>query len=123
MQRLILAGLATLFLSTVPVLAGERTVTLSVENMTCESCPYIVRTVLESVPGVIQADVQFPEGTAVVTYDDEETDPAQMTAATAGLGYPSRMIETTGGSPSVAYGLLKSRLAGSQTAAGTISTR
>lgn len=97
MHRLLLAGLTTLWLSSAPVLAGERTVTLAVENMTCESCPYIVRKALERVPGVIQAHVQFPEGTAVVTYDDAKADVAQMTAATAELGYPSHPIETTGG--------------------------
>jgi mercuric ion binding protein len=96
MHRLLLASLTSLFLSTVPALAGERTVRLAVENMTCESCPYIVRTALERVPGVIQADVRYPEGAAVVTYDDEKADVAQMTAATADLGYPSRVVETTG---------------------------
>ena len=34
------------------VAAAERTVTLTVENMTCASCPLIVRKSLERIAGV-----------------------------------------------------------------------
>ena len=97
MKRALLAGLSALYLSTAPALAGERTVTLAVENMTCASCPYIVQKTLESVPGVIKAEVLFPQGTAAVTYEDTETAIAEMTAATARVGFPSHPIEASGG--------------------------
>ena len=51
-------------------LAAERTVTLEVDNMTCASCPLIVRQALTAVPGVSRAEVSYRAGTAVVTFDD-----------------------------------------------------
>ncbi|MDJ1157628.1 mercury resistance system periplasmic binding protein MerP [Chelatococcus sp. SYSU_G07232] len=69
--------------------AGERTVTLAVENMYCAACPIIVRESLERVPGVIKAEVFYRGGTAVVIYDDSKTDMTALTAATANAGYPS----------------------------------
>jgi len=80
-----------------PASAGERTVTLTVENMTCASCPYIVRQTLAAVPGVDQVDVSFEARTVTVTFDDARTDVAALTAATAANGYPSRLVETPGG--------------------------
>ena len=35
--------------------AGERTITFAVDNMTCASCPYIVKSSMEGVLGVAQA--------------------------------------------------------------------
>jgi len=32
-------------------LAGERTITFAVDNMTCASCPYIVKTSMAAIPG------------------------------------------------------------------------
>jgi mercuric ion binding protein len=69
--------------------AGERTVTLSVQNMYCEACPITVRKSLEAVPGVGKAVVSFKDKTAVVTYDDGKTDVKALTNATTNAGYPS----------------------------------
>jgi len=97
MQRFLIAGLAAFFLSTVPGLAGERTVTLAVENMTCASCPYIVQKTLEGVPGVARVDISFEEKKAIVIFDDAKADVAALTAATADVGYPAHLVEATGG--------------------------
>jgi mercuric ion binding protein len=70
--------------------AAERTVTLAVDGMSCGSCPYIVRTVLQEVPGVARAEVSHAEKMAVVTLDDAKTTVAALTRATAGVGFPSR---------------------------------
>lgn len=72
--------------------AGERTVTLAVDGMTCVSCPYIVRSALLDVPGVERADVSFAEKVAVVTFDDTETDVVTLTQATSDVGFPSRVV-------------------------------
>lgn len=69
--------------------AAQRTVTLKVENMTCVTCPYIVRASLAEVPGVSVVEVSFADEIAVVTYDDERTDVAALVAATSGVGFPS----------------------------------
>jgi mercuric ion binding protein len=97
MQRLCVAGVAALALTAASALAGERTVTLAVENMTCASCPYIVQQVLAGVPGVTGAAVSFEQKTAVVAFDDERTGVAALTAATEAMGCPSHPVDGPGG--------------------------
>jgi len=74
-------------------LAAERTVTLAVDNMYCDACPYIVQQSLARVDGVSQAAVSFEKKTATVTFDDAKTTLAALTAATTKAGYPSRAIQ------------------------------
>jgi mercuric ion binding protein len=69
--------------------AAERTVTLAVQNMYCAACPHTVRASLRAVPGVKDVAVSAQEKTAVVTYDDAQTDVKALTAATTNAGYPS----------------------------------
>lgn len=71
--------------------AAERTVTLAVENMYCDACPYMVKKVLEKVSGVEKVTVSFKEKTAVVTMDDAKADVKDLTAAAAKAGYPSAL--------------------------------
>jgi mercuric ion binding protein len=80
-------GLGLLASST--AFAGERTITLAVQNMYCDACPITVRKSLERVPGVTKALVSFADKTAVVTYDDSKTDVKALTTATTNAGYPS----------------------------------
>jgi mercuric ion binding protein len=72
--------------------AAERTVTLTVDGMTCASCPYIVRSALGEIPGVARAEVSYAEKTAVVTFDDAKTTVTALTQATTGVGFPSKVI-------------------------------
>ena len=74
-------------------LAAQRSVTLAVDGMTCASCPYIVKQTLAGVPGGNRVEVSFKEKKATVTYDDSKTSIAALTAATANVGFPSRLIE------------------------------
>jgi len=76
-------------MSPAPVYAGEKTVILAVPGMDCAACPLIVRSSLEAVPGVIKVVVSFAGKTAVVTFEDQVTDPSALTAATRDVGYPS----------------------------------
>jgi mercuric ion binding protein len=69
--------------------AGEKTVTLTVENMYCSACPITVKSSLEAVPGVTKAVVSYADKTAVVTFDDAKTAVPALTAATTNAGYPS----------------------------------
>ena len=71
--------------------AAERTVTLAVENMYCDACPYIVKQSLARVPGVEKVVVSFERKTSTVTYDDQKTAPDALTSATTQAGYPSRV--------------------------------
>jgi mercuric ion binding protein len=57
-----------------PLLAGERTVRLQVDNMDCAACPVIVRT-------------------ASVTYDETHVTIPMRIEATTQAGYPSRVLK------------------------------
>jgi mercuric ion binding protein len=50
--------------------AAERSVTLTVENMTCGTCPYIVKKALDTVPGVLKTEVSLEKNQARVSYED-----------------------------------------------------
>lgn len=94
MKRLFsIATLAATLLTSDIAIAADRTVTLAVKNMTCASCPYIVRKTLAAVPGVSRAEVSFEEKTVTVTFDDEKTSVTTLAEATAIAGYPATVQE------------------------------
>lgn len=70
-------------------LAATRTVTLSVQKMTCSACPITVKTALTKVDGVKRARVSYEQQEAIVTYDDAKTNPVTLIKATTDAGYPS----------------------------------
>src|SRR5260370_41927530 len=71
--------------------AGERTVTFTVDNMTCASCPYIVKSSMTGVSGVARVAVSFQAKTATVTFDDAKTNPDAIAAASVNAGYPAHL--------------------------------
>jgi periplasmic mercuric ion binding protein len=87
--------IATLFgfslLTSSSALAGEKTVTLAVQNMYCSACPITVKSSLEAVPGVAKVVVSYAEKTAVVTFDDAKTAVPGLISATTNAGYPSAL--------------------------------
>ncbi len=88
MKRLNAAVLALGVLA-LPAIAAVKTVTLAVENMTCVSCPYIVKESLAAVQGVSAVEVSIESQTATVTFDDEKADIDALIKATTDAGYPS----------------------------------
>jgi mercuric ion binding protein len=88
-----LASLVVLQAATMAAHAGEQTMTLKVEGMTCGSCPYQVKKSLTGIEGVKAAEVSLESKLATVTFDDEKTDVAALTAATADVGFPSSPVE------------------------------
>lgn len=68
-------------------------VSLSVENMTCATCPIVVRKALEGVEGVQSAQVDFAAKTATVAYDPAVAIVSDLTKATTNAGYPSQRQE------------------------------
>ena len=91
MTRFVISLVLGLLIFTHAAYASERRVTLSVSNMFCEACPYIVKKTLESVPGVAKATVSFKDRTAVVVFDDSKASVKELTAATAKAGFPSEL--------------------------------
>jgi mercuric ion binding protein len=85
----------TAILFAITAFAGPpRTVTLQVQNMTCETCPIVVRKALQRVPGVSSATVDFALKTAAVTFDPDQVKPAALTEATTNAGFPSTLKAT-----------------------------
>jgi periplasmic mercuric ion binding protein len=72
--------------------APPHTVTLAVENMTCGTCPIVVKKALERVPGVSSTSVDFDKKTATVTFDPDKATGARLTQATTEAGFPSKLI-------------------------------
>lgn len=78
-----------LLLAATASFAAEKTVTLAVENMTCVSCPHIVKGSLAAVPGVSKVVISSEDKTATVTYDDAKAAIPALVRATTDAGYPS----------------------------------
>ena len=91
-KSLIAAVLFTLF--SLPALAAQQTVTLSVPGMTCSACPITVKAALNRVEGVTSVDVRYEERDATVTFDDEKTTVEALTQATTNAGYPSTLKQS-----------------------------
>jgi len=75
---------------------ASRTANLSVANMYCASCPYIVRRALASLPGVMDVKVSYDRASATavatVNYEDTQIDTAALIAATSDVGFPSSLL-------------------------------
>jgi mercuric ion binding protein len=94
-----IAALATTCLAgTAYVGAAEQRVVLAVDNMTCASCPIVVKRILARVPGVRSVEVSYERKTATVAYDDRRVSVAELLEATTTAGYPAR-IAGSGGQP------------------------
>jgi len=86
-----LLALTAMLLATVALAGPPRTVTLQVKNMTCSTCPIVVRKALERVPGVSAASIDFDKKTATVTFDPDQVKPSALTEATTNAGFPSSL--------------------------------
>jgi periplasmic mercuric ion binding protein len=72
--------------------AAPQTTTLAVENMTCGTCPIVVKKALERVPGLTSTSVDFDKKTATVTFDPNRATSAKLTQAATAAGFPSKVI-------------------------------
>lgn len=75
--------------------AGElKTITLSVEKMTCNICPFTVKKALKKIEGVTEVSAKYEGdniGWARVTYDPSVVGIDDLTFATEMAGYPSHL--------------------------------
>lgn len=86
MNKLMLVVLMVLSTS---VRAEPKTVILDLPTMNCAMCPITVKKALSKVEGVTHADVSYEGKQAVVSFDDELTNPDALVEATTNAGYPS----------------------------------
>ena len=63
------------------------TTVLKVNGMTCGGCVRSVKNVLESIQGVISAEVSLEKAQATVTYDPAKADVNRMREAVTDAGY------------------------------------
>jgi mercuric ion binding protein len=87
MRQLLIALLVSLPLAALA--APPISVTLGVQNMTCEVCPITVKKALQKIPGVNTVTVDFDKKTSTVTFDPDQTTYEALTKATMNAGYPS----------------------------------
>lgn len=90
-MKKVFSTFTTLLILAVPAWAAPKTVTLSVQSMTCPVCPITVKKALSKVPGVSKAEVNFDRREATVTFDDAKTSLDALTKATEEAGYPSTL--------------------------------
>ncbi|WP_417417186.1 mercury resistance system periplasmic binding protein MerP [Hoeflea sp.] len=79
-------------------IAAEQTIKLSVPDMTCVSCPYMVKQAISAVDGIKAVEATMEDRSATVTYDDSVTSIEAIQQATANIGYPSSLYEAKSGS-------------------------
>jgi len=64
-----------------------QTTTIKIQGMTCGGCVNSVKTVLEKLPGVDQADVSLDNAEAVVQHDVAITSVEQLKTAISDAGF------------------------------------
>ncbi len=75
--------------------AGERTVRLAVDGIDGASCPWILRGVLERLPGAVAAEMVCLGDTTIevlLGYEEEVAGAERTTAATGEVGFPARPL-------------------------------
>ncbi len=99
MKKLIPSTLFAIFATASSVaVAGEQTIKLSVPDMTCVSCPYIVKQAISAVDGIKAVEATMEDRSATVTFEDTLTSIEAIQQATASIGYPSSLYEPKSGS-------------------------
>lgn len=68
---------------------GSQSVTLALQNMTCEMCKFTIKKALQGVDGVQQASVDYHSRTATVIFDPQKTSREALIKATTDAGYPA----------------------------------
>ena len=90
--RVLLAS-ALLVSAATAVATGElqSQVTLTVEGMTCASCPITVKRLLANVPGVSEASVNYKTREAQVWFDPDKVQADQLARAVTDIGFPAKV--------------------------------
>ncbi|MDQ7918013.1 heavy metal-associated domain-containing protein [Mesonia sp. MT50] len=65
-----------------------KTIRIQLETLTCPSCINKIEGVLNKQTGVDEAKVMFNSSKVKITYNEEETNPEEISAIIEKLGYP-----------------------------------
>jgi sulfite exporter TauE/SafE/copper chaperone CopZ len=76
---------------------NEKIKRIYIDKMTCVNCQTKIEAALLNVEGVLEAQVSYNEGSAIVAYDADATDCEKINATIAKLGYePKSEADKTG---------------------------
>lgn len=89
----LLAAGAVALLASAPVWAAQQSVTLSVPDMSCASCPITIKASLSKLLGVASVKSDLDKKQTTVSYDDAKTDVAALSKATGAAGFPSTPVK------------------------------
>ncbi|MGC1262315.1 MAG: periplasmic mercury ion-binding protein [Jannaschia helgolandensis] len=96
MKHLLLSSAFTVVALSSAALAEERRIEITVGELTCPSCSFIVASALRGVPSVeINGFEEGPEdgqGIFAVSFEDTETTVASIIAAVTANGYPASVL-------------------------------
>jgi periplasmic mercuric ion binding protein len=93
MRLQILIAAVLLMLLPGAAVAGQATVVLAVNRMTCVLCPITVAKAIRNVHGVVDVSVDYKTKRAAVRHDDTVTTVKAIAQASTSAGYPARKIE------------------------------
>lgn len=72
--------------------AGNETVELSLQGITCGGCANKAHTAITGVEGVISSEVKYPGSVAVVEFDNEVASVDDIVAALEAIGYKATIV-------------------------------
>lgn len=92
-MNVITRAAVALALSGGAALAAEQTAVFEVQNVYCQACPPVVKSIFGGVPGVSKVSITdtVPTAVATVQFDDSKTSAAALAEATTKAGFPSKL--------------------------------
>ncbi len=73
--------------------AVVQTADLKITGMDCEVCARVIQRRLLEIPGVVQAEVHYPAGSATVKYDPRQTQVTQLVKVVNSTGYKASVAD------------------------------
>jgi len=73
--------------------ATQKTVTFTIEKMTCAMCPITVLKAMEKVAGVLSVETDYDSKTATVVFDPSKANTDAIAAASTNAGYPAKVTQ------------------------------
>ena len=93
MKNILIVGLVAfsiaLFSSTTSAEPDE--VVLSVQQMSCVTCPIVVRGALYDLGGVLEVEVSIETSSVEVKYDADKVDASDLVLAVTNAGFPAKI--------------------------------
>lgn len=71
----------------------QKTVTFTIEKMTCAMCPITVRKAMEKVAGVLSVETDYDSKTATVAFNPAKVSTDAIAAASLNAGYPATLVK------------------------------